>query len=519
MKKRILCTVLAVIMLISSITVVSSASAPEDLSIYDIENEAYGAVWAGMATGYYDKGTTPSTYLILDYLLYADKLYELIGEEEGWAYTFDEFIELVDSAFTKYDKDQIKDDLTEMGMYDAETDTVAIGMFGGYGGPIEPFYEDMIYLGNGKYKVNYFLIDYGVSFEEDPEAELEGLEEGYDYLVFEDEEYKYGIIAYRYNIFFDANDGVKLEGYEKCDYHIHNDNIYYNENGDNKTKHRIILWTNGGAEISLLNTPTAVDVYSETAEQWFGDEDIKFEITLEEGFKLEGVMVYCGWDEMEYTEKDGVYTVSGADYDALYIDVYTSRIPVNAAEKFDDVKEENWFTDYVSYAVTQGLFKGTSDTEFSPNESMTRGMFATVLYRMDGENFDGDIDTAFEDVDTSKYYGPAIAWAYENGIVNGMSESEFGVNIHITREQMCTMLVRYASEYLGLELKDTQDKKTFADDDAIHDWAKDAVYACQKAAIINGMTETTFVPQGTATRAQVAKILTVFHTSYIHVAE
>ena len=195
--------------------------------------------------------------------------------------------------------------------------------------------------------------------------------------------------------------------------------------------------------------------------------------------------------------------------------MYTDREIIDTKEKFDDV-EEKWYKDYVDYAVTYELFNGVSDTEFAPNQSMTRGMFVTVLSRLSGENLEGaDFESVFDDVADGRYYSDAIAWAAANDIVNGLSETEFGVNENITREQMCTMLVRFA-DYMWIELSTDVEKAEFADNADISKWAKDAVYACQQAGIVNGVTATTFEPKGTATRGQVAKILSIFHQDYLN---
>ena len=128
-----------------------------------------------------------------------------------------------------------------------------------------------------------------------------------------------------------------------------------------------------------------------------------------------------------------------------------------------------------------------------------------------------DVTTKFKDVAKGKWYTGAVKWANDNGIVNGLTETQFGTNENITREQMCTMLVRFA-EFAKITLKNTNAKATFADDIKISKWAKDAVYACQAANIVNGSVEsgkTVFKPRGNATRAEASKILSVFHKDYM----
>ena len=120
----------------------------------------------------------------------------------------------------------------------------------------------------------------------------------------------------------------------------------------------------------------------------------------------------------------------------------------------------------------------------------------------------------FTDVPSGKWYTPAVKWASENDIVNGMTENTFDPQGNIQRQQMCVMLARFAKVY-GIELVGSAEKAAFSDDNLIQNYAKDAVYACQQAGIISGMTPDTFAPRDNATRAQIAKIMTVFHRDFM----
>ena len=101
--------------------------------------------------------------------------------------------------------------------------------------------------------------------------------------------------------------------------------------------------------------------------------------------------------------------------------------------KFTDVSASQWYHEAVDYAVVNGLFAGTSDTAFTPNGEMTRGMLVTVLWRMAGKP-EAKAAAAFRDVDADQYYAVAVAWAKENGIVAGTSDTTFSPNAKITRE-------------------------------------------------------------------------------------
>lgn len=173
---------------------------------------------------------------------------------------------------------------------------------------------------------------------------------------------------------------------------------------------------------------------------------------------------------------------------------------------FSDVKTNDWYYDSVSKAVKKGLFSGVTKNTFEPNARMTRAMLVTVLWRMDGSPAAGE--AGFTDVASGEWYAAAVAWASANGIVNGVTDDQFAPQNPITREQIAAMANRFAS-YKGLSLNAEQEEIAFSDGGEISDYAKDAVKAMQKAGIINGRGDGSFAPQGIATRAECAKILTM----------
>jgi len=193
----------------------------------------------------------------------------------------------------------------------------------------------------------------------------------------------------------------------------------------------------------------------------------------------------------------------------------TEFVISDSTKTFTDVKAGSWYTEYVDFAVSAGLFNGMSETTFEPNTNMNRAMFVTVLARMSGSdinNADMSKISAFTDVKENNWFAKYVAFAVSNNIVNGVTATTFCPNDSITREQMCTMIVRFANTF-NVNLMQNIDKVTFEDDAKIKNYAKEAVYICQQAGIVNGMTTTTFEPQGKATRAQVAKVLSVFWQS------
>ncbi len=181
---------------------------------------------------------------------------------------------------------------------------------------------------------------------------------------------------------------------------------------------------------------------------------------------------------------------------------------------FDDVQKNKWYTDKVEYCVSHGVFSGTAENTFEPDSSMTRAMFVKVLANLSGDKMQKH-KTPFTDLESGRWYETAVAWGYKNGIVSGISKTEFKPDSFVTREQICFMLTKYA-DYMGIALRDEKTPISFTDKKSISKYAKTAVEACQTAGIINGMPDGSFAPKKSATRAEVAVMLTQLCKSYIY---
>ena len=176
-----------------------------------------------------------------------------------------------------------------------------------------------------------------------------------------------------------------------------------------------------------------------------------------------------------------------------------------ADKLFDDGKESDWFYDDVMFAVENGLFNGTGDNKFSPNASMNRAMLVTVLYRLEGEpKVIGSSE--FNDVAGGQWYTDAVIWATKNEIVNGYGNGKFGPTDNITREQMATILFRYA-QFKKHDTAASNSLTGYSDFNDISVFSLKALKWANAEGLINGRTTTTLAPQGTATRAEVAAIL------------
>ncbi len=168
---------------------------------------------------------------------------------------------------------------------------------------------------------------------------------------------------------------------------------------------------------------------------------------------------------------------------------------------FTDVSESSWYYEAVKFMYEQGLMAGTGETTFSPNTATTRGMIAAILYRLEG-NPETDASMSFTDIDPGEYYSEAIAWAAEQGIVAGYSETLFGPDDPVTREQLVSMLYRYAGSP-----KTTENLEAFTDSKKASKYAKPALCWAVETGILSGKGNGILDPQGKATRAEVASVL------------
>lgn len=171
----------------------------------------------------------------------------------------------------------------------------------------------------------------------------------------------------------------------------------------------------------------------------------------------------------------------------------------------------HWSHAGIDYTLELGLFRGTSDTEFSPNVAMTRAMLVTVLYRLDGQKEPTGANP-FTDVEPDSWYTEAVIWAVENEIVLGMGDGTFAPEAEITREQMAAILYRYAA-YRGDDMTTDADLAAFPDEKTVSSYACEPLAWAVDRGLINGVAqngESWLEPRAGATRAQVATILMRF---------
>lgn len=179
---------------------------------------------------------------------------------------------------------------------------------------------------------------------------------------------------------------------------------------------------------------------------------------------------------------------------------------------FADVAESDWFYDEVKYVYDKGMMNGTGDQSFAPDASTSRAMLVTVLYRLTGSPSAGT--PSFPDVAAGQYYADAVGWAAQQAIVTGYENGLFAPDGLLTREQLAAVLYRYAKA-MGCNTAARGDLTAFADRAAISPYATDAIAWAVGTGLLSGMGNGTIAPQGQATRAQMAAVLTRFCQTFI----
>ena len=184
---------------------------------------------------------------------------------------------------------------------------------------------------------------------------------------------------------------------------------------------------------------------------------------------------------------------------------YQRTIVTPVVNPFQDVRESDWCYDDIMYVYEQGLMVGTKSDTFSPNLFLTRGMMATIIWRMEGSPAP-TAATSFRDVPSGIWCADAIAWTAEHSIFLGYGDHSFKPNEQITRQQLVTILYRY-TDYLGKDVTASGDLSGFRDTDQLASWAETPMRWAVGTGLIRGKTTTTLDPRSSATRAQVAAIL------------
>ena len=179
------------------------------------------------------------------------------------------------------------------------------------------------------------------------------------------------------------------------------------------------------------------------------------------------------------------------------------------SEDYDDLSTSTWYHNAVDYVLSEGMMSGVSRYEFAPDDTLTRAMVVQILWAMEGKP-QVDYLMRYDDVASGAWYAEAIRWGVSEGIVSGYSESTFGPEDPVTREQLMTILYAYAQQKdLGFT-GNWMFQLDYADADAVSIWAYEAACWCTMENVVSGKSGNQLDPAGTATRAEAAQMLMNF---------
>lgn len=290
--------------------------------------------------------------------------------------------------------------------------------------------------------------------------------------------------------------------------------------------------------ITIINPKNgSVSVSDDWADE---DQKITLTITPDKGYVVDKIEIVDAEgdkiDAKKVEDEDNEYTFRMANCDVTVTVTFKEEGKTTTEDKeeteeadkteetttpetvaFSDVSESDWFYKGVSYVVENGMMNGVGENQFAPNAPLTREMLAVVLYNMEKQPESTSVNP-FADVKADMWYTEDIVWANANGIVAGYDDSTFGLGDSITREQLASILYRYA-QMKGYDVTEKADLTGYADSAAISGYAVEAMQWANANGIVNGMTATTLAPQGTATRAQVATMLMNFCENVVTKAE
>ena len=235
--------------------------------------------------------------------------------------------------------------------------------------------------------------------------------------------------------------------------------------------------------------------------------DQTFTITPNTGYEIANVLI-----DGVSVGKTAPYTFKNISENHTIEATFTSHDTNCPSKRFIDLDTTLWYHEGIDYVLLAGLFNGTATNTFEPETAMTRAMLVTVLFRLEGSpKTTGSV--FFLDVPTATWYTDAVVWAVANGIVEGYSAEAFGPDDPITREQMASILYRYA-HYKGYDLTGASSLSAFTDAGDVSDWASTTVKWAVAKGLLAGISDNTLAPSGNASRAQVATILMRFMKAF-----
>lgn len=216
------------------------------------------------------------------------------------------------------------------------------------------------------------------------------------------------------------------------------------------------------------------------------------------------------------------FLVGGTVFDSAYqpqpVEDFTISVYVPCSGEdcpsaaYTDLDTEKWYHEAVDYVLIHELMVGTGEKTFAPNANVTRAMVVKVLAAIEGIDPDDYVTRSFRDVGVDAWYAPYVEWAHKSGLANGYGEGIFAPNRPVTREEMATFFYRYWLWKNNEFIADPAVMEDFSDADQIASWSLEAMQWAVQTGLMEGMGDGTLNPRGTATRAQIAKIVMVYMT-------
>lgn len=222
------------------------------------------------------------------------------------------------------------------------------------------------------------------------------------------------------------------------------------------------------------------------------------------------IIKFSSWVDDKSNSSNSYYVgnfPTADNYIVMMLDGSATLVLADNAKEYGDVTKDDWYSDAVDFVSAREIMVGTGDDVFDPDSSMTRGMVVQTVYNLDTGTESGNSLSNYATDDP--FYREAVDWAADVGIVAGYDDGSFNGDNDITREQLATMLYRYA-EYIDCDTSPLSSLSQYTDESSVSTYAQEALQWAVGAGIIEGMDDGTLNSNGTATRAQVAAVLERF---------
>lgn len=264
---------------------------------------------------------------------------------------------------------------------------------------------------------------------------------------------------------------------------------------------------------NLTITSSNYGLAATSSTQVYAGQEVTITTTPYTGYRATGVTVTTNAGTMTATRTaDNVYKFT-VPANATYVTV-TPTFAADTGLPFVDVPANDFYLDAVKFVYEKGLMNGITATTFGGSRTITRGQIVTILYRLSGSPAASNT-SSFQDVPADEYYAPAITWAASNAIVNGRNSTSFAPNDAITRQELAAILYRYTS-FRGLTNNKLANLSGYTDQGQVDGYAVTPMQWCVGNGIINGTSNTTLTPRGTAQRYQAAIMLMRYCQAFLN---